>query len=60
VVGLLGGLAAAEGLNRFGSFVSAFDGARTSFYMGMLVISVIGVGVLLLGLSTSRTRSSNG
>jgi len=30
VIGLLGGLAAAEGLNRFGSFVSAFDGVDSS------------------------------
>jgi hypothetical protein len=30
VVGLLGVLAAAEGLNRFGSFVSAFCGADSS------------------------------
>ena len=56
VVGLLGGLAAAEGLNRFGSFVSAFDGADTSFYMGMLVISVIGAGVLLLGLFNKSNK----
>jgi len=56
VIGLLGGLAAAEGLNRFGSFVSAFDGADTSFYMGMLVISVIGAGVLLLGLFNKSNK----
>ena len=50
MVGILGALAAAEGLNRFGSFVSAFDGADASFYMAMLVISVIGAGVLQFGL----------
>ena len=56
VVGILGALAAAEGLNRFGSFVSAFDGADASFYMGMLVISVIGAGVLLLGLFNKSNK----
>ena len=44
VVGILGALVAAEGLNRFGSFMSAFDSADSPFYMAMLVISVIGAG----------------
>lgn len=48
--GILGALAAAEGLNRFGSLVSAFDGTDAPFYMAMLVISVLGAGVLLLAL----------
>jgi uncharacterized membrane protein YeaQ/YmgE (transglycosylase-associated protein family) len=56
VVGILGALAAAEGLNRFGSFVSAFDGADSPFYMAMLVISVIGAGVLLLGLFNKSNK----
>ena len=56
VVGILGALAAAEGLNRFGSFVSAFDGADSPFYMAMLVISVIGAGVLLLGLFNKSSK----
>ena len=50
MVGILGALAAAEGLNRFGSLVSAFNGADSPFYTMMLIISVIGAGVLLLGL----------
>jgi hypothetical protein len=56
VIGILGSLAAAEGLNRFGSFVSAFDGADSPFYMAMLVISVIGAGVLLLGLFNKSNK----
>ena len=56
MVGILGALAAAEGLNRFGSFVSAFDGADSPFYMAMLVISVIGAGVLLLGLFNKSNK----
>ena len=56
MVGILGGLAASEGLNRFGSFVSAFDGADSPFYMAMLVISVIGAGVLLLGLFNKSNK----
>ena len=56
VVGILGALAAAEGLNRFGSFVSAFDGADSPFYMAMLVISVIGAGVLLLGIFNKSNK----
>ena len=56
VVGILGALAAAEGLNRVSSFVSAFDGADSPFYMGMLVISVIGAGVLLLGLFNKSNK----
>ena len=55
-MGILGALAAAEGLNRFGSFVSAFDGADSPFYMAMLVISVIGAGVLLLGLFNKSNK----
>ena len=35
IVGILGSLAAAEGLNRFGSLVSAFEGADEPFYMVM-------------------------
>ena len=36
VAGILGALAAAEGLNRFGSLVSAFNGADSLFYTMML------------------------
>ncbi len=43
VVGIPGALAAAGGLNRFGSFVSAFDGADASFLLSPSVSSVIGV-----------------
>ena len=57
IIGMLGALAAAEGLNRFGSLVSAFDGADAPFYMGMLVVSVIGAGVLLLGLVGKSNRA---
>ena len=31
ILGILGSLAVAEGLNRFGSLVSAFDGADAPF-----------------------------
>ena len=50
VVGILGALAAAEGLNRFGGLISAFGGADAPFYMGMLVISILSAGVLLMGI----------
>ena len=56
IVGILGALAAAEGLNRFGGLVSAFGGADAPFYMVMLVVSVIGAGVLLLGLVGKSNR----
>ncbi len=50
VVGILGALVAAEGLNRFGGLVSALGGGDAPYYMAMLVLSVISAGVLLLGL----------
>ena len=50
VAGILGALAAAEGLNRFGTLVSSFGGADAPFYIAMLIYSVFGAGVLLLGL----------
>ena len=50
VIGILGALAAAEGLNRFGGLVSAFGGADAPIYMGMLIISVISAGVLLMSI----------
>ena len=49
-IGMLGALAAAEGLNRFGSLISAFGGGDAPFYMGMLVISIISAGVLLMSI----------
>ena len=49
IVGILGALAAAEGLNRFGGLVSVFGGADAPFYMVMLVVSVIGAGRLAVG-----------
>ena len=49
-IGMLGALAAAEGLNRFGGLISAFGGGDAPFYMGMLVISVISAGVLLMSI----------
>ena len=56
IIGILGALAAAEGLNRFGGLVAAFDGADAPFYMAMLVVSVIGAGVLLMGLVGKSSR----
>lgn len=50
IIGILGALAAAEGLNRFGSLVSAFKGGDAPIYSGMLGISVFGTGVLLLAV----------
>ena len=52
VVGILGALVAAEGLYRFFGFVSAMGGGDAPFYMGMLLISVIGAGVLLMNIFT--------
>ena len=49
-VGILGALAAAEGLNRFGGLVSAFGGVGAPFYIGMLIVSVLGAAVFLLVL----------
>ena len=57
IVGFLGLLAAAEGLNRFGALVSAFEGADAPFYMAMLVVSVLGAGVLLLALAGKSNRT---
>ena len=48
--GILGALAAAEGLNRFGSLVSTFGGADAPIYQFILIISMIGAGGWLLGL----------
>ena len=50
VIGILGAIAAVEGLNRFGGFVSAFGGGDTPYYMAMLIISVIGAVVLLVAV----------
>ena len=50
VLGILGAVAAAEGLNRFGGFVSALGGEDTPYYMGMLVVAAVGAVVLLAGL----------
>ena len=57
IVGILGALAAAEGLNRFGGLVSAFGGADAPFYMVMLIFSVLGAGVLLLALVGKSSRA---
>ena len=57
ICGILGSLAAAEGLNRFGSLVAAFDGADAPFYMAMLLVSVLGAGVLLLALAGKSSRA---
>ena len=56
IVGILGALAAAEGLNRFGGLVSAMGGGDAPFYMVMLIVSVVGAGVLLLGLVGKSNR----
>ena len=50
IVGCLSSLVAAEGLNRFGGFVSAFDGADAPYYTAMLVVAIAGAGVFLLAL----------
>ena len=57
IVGTLGALAAAEGLNRFGGLVAAFGGGDAPIYMGILVVSVIGAGVLLLGVVGKSNRA---
>ncbi len=49
-IGLIGALFAAEGLNRLSTFVGAFRGADAPFYTGMLLISVVAAGVLLVSL----------
>ena len=57
ILGIIGSLAAAEGLNRFGSMVSVLDGADAPFYMAMLMVSVLGAGVLLLALAGKSSRA---
>ena len=56
VIGVLGALAAAEGLNRFGGLVSAFGGGDAPIYMGMLIISVISAGVLLISIFNKSNK----
>ena len=46
VVGILGAIAAVEGLNRFGGLVSAFGGGDAPFYTAMLIIAAIGVAIM--------------
>ena len=58
IVGILGALTAAEGLNRFGGLVSAFGGADAPFYMVMLIFSVLGAGILLLALVGKSNRAA--
>ena len=41
IIGILASLSAAEGLNRFGGFVSAMGGKDATFYMVILAIAVI-------------------
>lgn len=50
ILGIIGALLAAEGLNRIGSFVSAFGGEDSPFYQGALIISVLAAGMFLLAL----------
>lgn len=46
-IGIIAALLAAEGSNRFGSFVSAFGGSDGGFYTMFLIISIVTAGVLL-------------
>ncbi|MDR0653549.1 MAG: DUF4339 domain-containing protein [Synergistaceae bacterium] len=48
IVGILACLLAAEGLNRFGGLVAAFDGEDTPFYTAMLIISLSGIVLFVL------------
>ena len=50
ILGVVGAILAAEGLNRIGSLVSAFGGDDSSFYQGALIISVLAAGMFLLAL----------
>jgi uncharacterized membrane protein YeaQ/YmgE (transglycosylase-associated protein family) len=50
VIGILGAVAAVEGLNRFAGLVSAFGGGDTPYYVAMLIVAVIGAVVLLAAL----------
>ena len=50
VIGILGAIAAAEGLNRFGGLVSTFGGEDTPYYMAMLIIAAVGAVVLLVAV----------
>jgi len=50
ILGIIGALIAAEGLNRIGSFVSAFGGEDSPFYLFSLIVAVFASGVLLLAL----------
>ena len=50
VFGILGAVAAVEGLNRIGGLVSAFGGGDAPYYIAMLIIAAIGAVVLLAAL----------
>jgi hypothetical protein len=50
ILGIIGALLAAEGLNRIGSLISAFGGEDSPFYQGTLIISVFAAGMFLLAL----------
>ena len=50
VVGLIGAVLAAEGLNRVAAFAGAFKGSDAPFYTACLIVSVFGAGVLLISL----------
>ena len=50
ILGIIGALLAAEGLNRIGGLVSAFGGGDAPFYQFSLIAAVLASGVLLLAL----------
>jgi hypothetical protein len=50
ILGIIGALLVAEGLNRVGGLVSAFGGGDAPFYQGALIISVLAAGMFLLAL----------
>lgn len=56
-VGLIGAVLAAEGLNRFGSFVAAVGGGDAPLYTGALLVALFDVGVLGAALLKKPVRS---
>ena len=50
ILGIIGALLVAEGLNRVGGLVSAFGGGDAPFYQFSLIAAVLASGVLLLAL----------
>ena len=50
IVGIIASLLAAEGLHRFGGFISAMNGADAPFYMGMLAAALVVAALFIVAM----------